>query len=256
MIGHRVALRPRSFLETGDLALLLMRKHARPFVLLLPWVLVPALIAFVLDHAFKWEPEFVVLVQVILSGLTSGVYTLLCGDLMLQPMVSTRKIQGRFIRLVGRFVLIRLVGWIVGVVTLGLAYRFIVFTPESVLLERGGLRPTLARSGALIRAAVGRAALFGVAAFLLLCVGAGGAELFHMGIRELFGLRELPVGETLSWASLLGIALMQPYLATLRFLLYIDCRTRREGWDLQVQFGALVTAASSPLRHTQHAEAA
>ena len=46
-----------------------------------------------------------------------------------------------------------------------------------------------------------------------------------------------------SASSLLGLFLAVPYWATARFLLYVDLRTRRDGWDVQVRFMALASQA-------------
>ena len=80
---------------------------------------------------------------------------------------------------------------------------------------------------------------------------------FRYRFRGLFGLSLAPLQDMskhLSWAPFVGLALVRPYLVAFRFLLYIDCRTRREGWDLQVQFSAL--AARSAARTSISREAA
>jgi len=46
-----------------------------------------------------------------------------------------------------------------------------------------------------------------------------------------------------SWFALCGFFLAVPFLATARFLAYIDGRTRREAWDVQLRFTEL---AKSP----------
>jgi hypothetical protein len=38
---------------------------------------------------------------------------------------------------------------------------------------------------------------------------------------------------------LLGLFASVPWVSALRFLTYIDTRTRRDGWDIQVRFLAL-----------------
>jgi hypothetical protein len=44
--------------------------------------------------------------------------------------------------------------------------------------------------------------------------------------------------------ALLGLFWVVPYLATAKFLLYIDLRTRKEGWDLQLKLAAFSQAES------------
>jgi hypothetical protein len=252
VIGHRVVLRPRSFLETGDLALTFTRRHSREFVRLLPWVVVPAVVAYVLHVAFGWTEEWALTLEFAVTGITSGVFVILCGDLMLEPTASLKSVQKRFLaNFIGYFVA-RLAGWIAIPGLLLFGYQFSAFIPECVLLERGSIGASFTRTGALLGATPGRWIALGATCIVLFFVGAAGTEAFRMTFRSLFGLSAdggHAAKDVLSWAPFLGIALMHPYLAVLRFLLYIDCRTRREGWDLQVQFSALVTAAQSHLRH-------
>ena len=48
-----------------------------------------------------------------------------------------------------------------------------------------------------------------------------------------------------SVAALLGLFLAVPYWTTVRFLSYIDLRTRRDGWDVQLRFMAIQARARS-----------
>ena len=45
--------------------------------------------------------------------------------------------------------------------------------------------------------------------------------------------------------------LFVPYLATARFLLYIDVRTRAEGWDVQTRFAAIAARGEEGHRVTR-----
>ena len=51
------------------------------------------------------------------------------------------------------------------------------------------------------------------------------------GYEELWG-----AGLINAQGRIAGLLLSAPLVATLRFLAYIDNRTRREGWDVQVRF--------------------
>jgi hypothetical protein len=42
--------------------------------------------------------------------------------------------------------------------------------------------------------------------------------------------------------ALAGLMLSYPYAATARFLLYVDARTRSDGWDIQLRFMAIALA--------------
>jgi hypothetical protein len=41
------------------------------------------------------------------------------------------------------------------------------------------------------------------------------------------------------WAAMIGYLLAGPYTAIARMFDYVDARTRREGWDIQIRFNAI-----------------
>ena len=45
------------------------------------------------------------------------------------------------------------------------------------------------------------------------------------------------------WAAIAGYLMSGPYLALARLFDYVDARTRREGWDIQVRFNAIAARA-------------
>ncbi len=259
MTGHRVVLRPRSLLESCDLTSIFIRVHQGYFARLLPWVIVPALGAYLLHVLGDWRPARALLLEVAVTNFTADIYALLCGDLMLQPTTSLTAIQIRFLKSLPRYVFTRALLTATLFVSFGLTFSRAMFAPEAALLERGGVRAAWSRSGALMSATPGRWIAFGVIAGLLLLFGAAAMETLRYAVREMFGLSQSPLSamkDHMSWAPFLGIALAQPFLVAARFLLYIDCRTRREGWDLQVQFNALAISSNSHLRSGPPAEAA
>ena len=46
-----------------------------------------------------------------------------------------------------------------------------------------------------------------------------------------------------SWASVAGYVAVAPYIALAKLFDYVDARTRREGWDIQVRFKAIAAKA-------------
>lgn len=255
MIGHRVALRPRSMAETGDLTFALIRRHARPFAALLPWVLVPALACWGLHVLTEWNPYEILFVELLVTGVTAGPYTILCGDLMLSPDTSPKDVQRRYLKAMPRHVLLSLTTLFVPLLAF-LPFGLIAFFPEAILLERGRLGAAFSRSRMLLRDLPGRGIAMVVAIGGIAFLGASGMELVRYAFRGLFGLSLAPLQDMtthLSWAPFVGLALVRPYLSALRFLLYIDCRTRREGWDLQVQFSALAARSAARSSFTQEA---
>jgi hypothetical protein len=114
----------------------------------------------------------------------------------------------------------------------------LLFLPETALLERVGLRRGLSRS---VRLALGYApgALSG--ALGLLVLGAWTAAAFEASGQALVGFVLLlgqPFGQLwegdLTPYAVFGLTLLPPLHAMWRLMLYVDVRTRVEGWDLQV----------------------
>jgi hypothetical protein len=245
MIGHRVVLRPRSFFEIADLAIVFLRDNASSYAKLLPWLLLPAVTAASL-HTWGGTPAGLLLpLEICALQLLSPVYTRLCGSLMVESTVSLRQVQVETLRALPRWLISCVLGWLA--VSFLFFYPSFVFAPEGIVLEHGKVFASFRRSRALSGVAPGRAAAFAVTVMLATVGGMFAAELLAISLRELVGL-QINAADYLqhaSWPSFLGIALVHPYLATFRFLLYIDCRTRREGWDLQREFAALTAAGSS-----------
>ena len=64
--------------------------------------------------------------------------------------------------------------------------------------------------------------------------------MFVLGFVLQFG----DVAEALgAWPALVGYLLAGPYVAIARMFDYVDARTQREGWDIQVRFNAIAQAA-------------
>jgi hypothetical protein len=126
-----------------------------------------------------------------------------------------------------------------------LAARFL-FLPEITLLEGSGPLRAYERGSRMSRNRLAHAL---ETSFLLLAIWAAfvlGAEVLGRAVQE--DLLSFPApADTLSsggsWFALCGFFAAVPFLATARFLAYIDARTRREAWDVQLRFTEL---ADSP----------
>jgi hypothetical protein len=59
--------------------------------------------------------------------------------------------------------------------------------------------------------------------------------------------------EGISWLALVGWWGSVPWLATARFFVYLDTRTRTEGWDIQTRFAAIAARASAADQERQAA---
>ena len=241
----RLVLRPRGPLEVFDLAVALARARWRPLLsmagLMLGWVWLLCLPLCWLVEGAPW----LLLIPVVLSPLLQAPFTLLGGRLLFADEASARGVLRDLVsRRVGLAWSVALcaVGGLGVLMTCGVLLPVVgptlLYLPETALLERVPMRRGVSRS---VRLAGGHAgtALTGAAAWWVLTAwGAGVGEatgqalvafVFQLG--EPFGsaLR----GDVTPW-MLGGMLLAQPAHALFRLLLYVDVRTRVEGWDLQV----------------------
>jgi hypothetical protein len=129
-----------------------------------------------------------------------------------------------------------------------------LFVHEASLLEGANLYDALARSSRFVR---GRgAAVFMVLLSLLLSQAAAilGTELLGQSLINSVLQLGTPLGALFEDGgtpmALLGYLLSIPYVATARFLCYIDSRTRNDGWDIQLRFMAVAAKEASERRAT------
>jgi Ca2+/H+ antiporter len=117
------------------------------------------------------------------------------------------------------------------------------FVSEAVLLESGSPLGSLARSSRLVLfrslSCLGLALASLCAPFL--CALA--ADLIGNTVVEMVFQMGRPFGSLIadggSAYAVAGALLSAPFVASASFLGYIDMRTRKEGWDIQLRFVAL-----------------
>jgi hypothetical protein len=242
----RIALRPRGPLEVFDLSLRLMRERAAPMARLAVVVLGPAVLA---CWALGWlagGSMWALVVPALLGPLLQVPFTVLAGRLLFADIVPARDVvaglRAALLPYAAYWLLIEVLAAAfcgVGLLVAGV----LLYLPEALLLERVGLGRGIGRAAGLVGGQpVG--ALGGVVARL-------GLPLWGLVVGELTG--QLIVGWVLQLGqpfgaladghatpyAILGILLGQPVIAVYRLLLYVDARTRQEGWDLQVAMRAL-----------------
>jgi hypothetical protein len=186
-----------------------------------------------------------------------GLYTVAVGKLMFAEDVRLREIFGQYARRLPAY----LVTLLLTRALLGLAglLFFLVIPPfwmlarvtyvhEACLLEQASPVDAITRASRMIAGNVMGAVGF----VLLLLAGACGhiviAELlFNDGLLDFMLQLGKPFGslqdEGGSAAALLGMFLAVPFWSTARFLAYVDLRTRRDGWDVQLRFMSIAARA-------------
>jgi hypothetical protein len=247
-----IVLRPRPLSEILDLACRLSMSLAFPLYARLAAILfLPCLagcLALRYAASFSWGSVWMVAIS--LGGILQGVYTVAVGRLLFSEELGA----GQVLRLFGKHLASYL--WMLFLSRLLLAaaalpmflgvpflWPRLVFVHEASLLENARAADAIGRANRFIN---GRA--FGVfgALVALLLAQAGitvAAELLGQSLVDTVLQLGKPFGSLVddggSPFALAGFFASIPFVATARFLHYIDARTRSDGWDIQLRFLAI-----------------
>lgn len=273
MIAQRLVLRPRSLPALADLACVFVRVHARRVLAVLPIALLPVPLA----HwtASPEAPALPWLTVWLLGPAFGAILTTLSGDLVVRDdeggppgsaagSVATMRLRqlsalvGRWARNLPWLLLVRVLDGGLKAISLGLLSGPLFFAHEIRLLEDGGVAQTWTRGQRLLGATPMRW-LTAPAFFLAVVIGgAATGDAVWQGLRSVLGV---PTQPSLLWSqgyslpALVGACVAQAWLSVVRFLAYLDARTRREGWDLQLGAQALADSlrqpGAAPSRHPQ-----
>ncbi|MEP7124691.1 MAG: hypothetical protein ABJE95_27430 [Byssovorax sp.] len=256
-----IVLRPRALAETLDLACRLSCSLALGLYLRLSAVVLLPCFAgcLALRYALECTWTQVWMVAITLGAITQGVFTVAIGRLLFSEVLTTGGVLRLFGKRLGSYLgMLVLSRAILAMAALpfflGLPFVWprLLVVHEASLLEGAGPGDAVARANRFI---VGRnlSAFLAIVAFLALHAGISiTAELLGQGlVNELLQLGT-PFGELFkdggSPFALAGFFLAVPYLATARFLYYVDSRTRSDGWDVQVRFMAIAALEAQESR--------
>jgi hypothetical protein len=246
VLSTRVALRERTLAEVFDLAFrFVVVRGGRAYLKL--WLLscAPALVACILlrraelDWAAVWALAIVGFVIAQVPFTLSASRLLLDDQLVLGSVVRSwlPRIPGQLLMHTLSLAMLA-VGALVVIPVPFVAARFL-YLPEITLLEGSGLIRAYERGTRLCKNRMAHAV---ETSFLLLSIWAAfvlGAEVTGQAVQV--DLLSFPApADSLtgggSWFALFGFFAAVPFIATARFLAYIDGRTRREAWDVQLRF--------------------
>jgi hypothetical protein len=219
------------------------------------WVSAPGgLLAFLcrVEAGWPWWAVWLVVAAYLLLG--SGVYTVAAGDLLFRAPAELRvsRVLVRFARrfpdlFIARLVhILALACFAVLTVPLPIFAARLFFTTEAVLLESGTALGSLLRSSRLVL--YRGVPCFGLALACLAApfVFAVAADLLGNTLVDMIFEMGRPAGSLWtdggSGYAVAGALLSSPFVASASFLGYIDQRTRKEGWDIQLRFMALADA--------------
>ncbi|HZS38306.1 MAG TPA: hypothetical protein VFF06_15820 [Polyangia bacterium] len=265
----RVVLRLRSLTDILDLALRVAVENGRTYRKLGFALLVPAFAAcLALRYLADWTWWAIWPTAIALATLAQGAFTVATGQLLFDDAAPARTLLARFAKNLPRYFFALLLTRCVPLALLfttslthvnpvaalflllsGLLLVRWAFVHEAVLLEGAGAGEAARRSSRILKRHGGA-----VMGLLFWSLGAQlafvlGAELIGQGVVEYVFQLGQPFGALFSDGGSLfalgGLFLSVPYLATARFLQYIDLRTRKEGWDIQLKFTAIQAEAQS-----------
>jgi len=245
-----VVLRPRSISEITDLAFRIC--FSVGFRLYLRLAVMTLLPAFVLCLALYYFAELswpqVWLVAIVIAPFVEGVYSIAVSQLMFSPTLGPRPVFALLGKRFGALLwslLIRFVGGVIGLLTVFVLLPFVVIRllllDEACLLEGLSGNRAYERSFRLVE---NRGSGSGFLMVLLLAaIRVGIVILAELTCDGIVG-DLLQFGRPFGWlfrdggspVSLAGFFLAIPLVATVRFLYYIDARTRADGWDIQLRF--------------------
>jgi hypothetical protein len=252
ILHARVALRERTLLDVVDLAVRFLAKNARVYTKVSAIVLTPSIaVSLAAAEWVGWGWAW--LTAILLCAFAQTPFTVLASRLVFEPSVRVRDVLGISLRALPRLSftrLVQLVGVVVGAFFFMLPGIWVAvlffFVNEVVVLEQASVGTALGRMQRLVSGNFGdvlMAFLF-LLALHIVVVFAGDAT----GRAILEDLLEITAPQPI-WATKGSVLAMGafwsfvPMAATCRFLLYVNVRTRGEGWDIQTRFAALAARA-------------
>ncbi len=249
----RVALRERPVLDVLDLAVRFCATHAGAYATLALAVLVPACaVSWVIARTGGWWLGWASAAG--LAALADAPFVVLASRLVFEDGVRAGDVLGTGLRALPRLAAARaaqVAALGASALMLGLPWLYLgptlLFCVEVIVLERMGLRATFVRAHRIASARFGVALS---AMVLLLALRVAAAVVADVAGREVLGgvleIRPPPSAFRVggSWLALLGWWMVVPLAATARFFMYLDIRTRTEGWDIQTRFAAIAARAS------------
>jgi hypothetical protein len=261
LLEARAALRPRSMSDVLDLSGPFCIANRRTLLpLALATSALGSALAALLRLGLAWSWPAVWAATGVYLLLSNGVFTQAAGELLFHEPGQVRlgSIGRRFLRRLVPYLVARILQWLVlaasaaVLVPLPIFAARLLFVGEAVLLESARPPAALARSSRLVLfrsiPCLGLALALALAPFLF----AVAADVVGDAIVNLVFEMGRPFGSLWSDGgsgfAVVGALLSAPFVACASFLGYIDLRTRKEGWDIQLRFMALLDAEAEGRR--------
>jgi hypothetical protein len=263
LMRARVALRERPLLDIVDLAVRFSAAHAAPFAKLSLVVLVPGFLAsWAAGELWGWWATWVA--AVVLGSFATAPFVALASKLVFADEVRVRDALRAAMAALPRLAGIRFIELLALALSAscssGLAWIYVgsvlLFVVEVAILEGGRVGGTITRSQRIANGNFGGAA---GAMFILLLAPVAAAMLADAAGREVLGtVLEIKPPPSMfavggSWLAMLGWWALLPLVSVLRFFVYLDIRTRTEGWDIQTRFAEIAARAEAVVQRRRAA---
>lgn len=244
----RVAFRDRTVSDVLDLALRFLSVNAAVYAKVALFTLLPAcLLSLFFGRVFGWALCWAFAIP--LAVLVEAPFTLLASQLVFEDAPSAGAVLKASLSAAPRVLVARVAALVM--IAAGMSCFIIpgfgfaaltLFVGEAMLLERAPMMSAFGRAQRVAQNAFGDVV---IAIMVIALVPAGATILADVGGRTLIGevLQFRPPrpmwNEGGSALATIGLFLQVPFLATARFFLYLNVRTRTEGWDIQTRFAGL-----------------
>ncbi|HVH43588.1 MAG TPA: hypothetical protein VM925_14635 [Labilithrix sp.] len=262
LLRSRVTLRDRSVADVMDLALRFVVVHGRAYALVALGSLVPvAALSLLAGWKLGWGVSWAISIP--LAIVAEIPFTVLASRLVFQERVRARDVLRAAAVEVPRILFGRLLSAVLiafGFFALLIPSFFLaaisLFAGEVMLLERASMVQAFGRSQRIAWSAMSDVVL---ALIVLGLVPVASVFITDIAGRSLIGevlqFRPPPPvwNDYGSALAMLGLFVQVPYLTTARFLLYLNIRTREEGWDIQTRFAAIAAHAHDEAENTKAA---
>jgi hypothetical protein len=262
LMRARVTLRERPVLDVFELALRFCVVHAGAYAKVAAVVLLPAfVVSWGAAKLGGWWVGWSTCVVV--STFATAPFVALASRLVFADSVGTREALGVALRALPRLVGMRFLQLLALAASSLMVFlpwlwlgSILLFVVEVIILEQASIPATFGRAQRIASANLGAAA---GTMLVLLLLPVCAAMLADVAGREVMQtVLEIHPPPSIfkeggNWLALAGFWIALPLLTTARFFVYLDARTRNEGWDIQTRFAGIAARAEAEPRERRAA---